>query len=67
MQMRKTGNYRKADDISRCANCKHHYKVSRSGYIMCSEGDKVIRVSKNYVGDRWDMADPHRYLVGRIT
>jgi hypothetical protein len=41
--------------------------VSRSGYIMCSEGDKVIRVSKNYVCDMWDMADPHRYLVGRIT
>jgi len=27
--MRKKGNYRTADDISRCANCKHHYKVSR--------------------------------------
>ncbi len=67
--MRKKGNYRKADDISRCANCKHHYKVSRSGYIMCSEGDKVIRVrvSKNYVCDMWEMANPSRYLVGRIT
>lgn len=65
--MRKTGNYRKADDISRCANCKHHYKVSRSGYIMCSEGDKVIRVSKNYVCDMWEMASPFRYLIGRIT
>ena len=67
MQMRKKGNYRTADDISRCANCKHHYKVSRSGYIMCSEGDKVIRVSKNYVCDMWDMANPSRYLIGRIT
>ena len=67
MQMRKKGNYRTADDISRCANCKHHYKVSRSGYIMCSEGDKVIRVSKNYVCDMWEMANPSHYLVGRIT
>ena len=65
--MRKTGNYRKADDISRCANCKHHYRVSRSGYIMCGEGDKVIRVSKNYVCDMWWMAGPYRYLEGRIT
>jgi len=65
--MRKTGNYRKADDIRRCANCKHHYRVSRSGYIMCGEGDKVIRVSKNHVCDMWEMANPYRYLEGRIT
>ena len=42
-------------------------RVSRSGYIMCSEGDKVIRVSKNHVCDMWEMANPYRYLVGRIT
>jgi hypothetical protein len=65
--MKKNGNYRKADDIRRCANCKHHYKVSRADYIMCNEGNRVIRVSKNYVCDMWEMADPRRYLFGRIT
>ena len=50
-QMRKMGNYRKADDISRCANCKHHYKVSRSLVEQVNQMARTGRINTDKKGD----------------